>query len=323
MSWLLILPFLFDPLKRSDWSDWWAQHDEGIGSAVLSVAIIVVALVVVRIILRTALHRTLRTVVARSMAMKAGGNVEALTRRAGTLETTFAWAADIVLLAIGSGLALSELGFNVTALIAGFGIVGIAVGFGAQTFVKDVINGFFILVEDQFRIGDVVQVGDIAGVVEDINPRRTVLRDLDGNVHFVPNSAIVVATNMTMGFSRINLNVGVAYKESIDRVIEVTNDVCQELARDFPGDMTEPPRVLRVDNLGDSAVEVKVMGDVRIGQQWALMGELRRRLKNRFDDEGIEIPFPHRTVYHHLEEGFPPVPGPQTGRIGNEETDGP
>ncbi len=173
---------------------------------------------------------------------------------------------------------------------------------------KDVINGFFILAEDQYRIGDVVRIGDVSGggtvgVVEDISPRRTVLRDLDGTVHFIPNSAVVMASNMTMGFSRINMNVGVAYKEDLNRVIALINEVCDELMADFPGAMTTAPRVLRVDALGDSAVEIKILGDVRIGEQWNLMGELRLRLKNRFDKEGIEIPFPHRMVLQRLENG--------------------
>jgi small conductance mechanosensitive channel len=184
----------------------------------------------------------------------------------------------------------------VTTLVAGFGIIGLGIGLGAQTLVKDVINGMFILVEDQYGVGDVVSIAGVTGVVEEINPRRTVLRDLDGNVHTVPNSAIGVATNMTQQFSRINLDVGVAYEENIDRVIEVINDVCTDLVADYSGDVITPPQVLRVNALADSGVVIKILGDVRIGTQWMLMGELRRRIKNRFDEEGIEIPYPHRTM---------------------------
>jgi small conductance mechanosensitive channel len=293
---------LFDALDSDDWRRWWEDHDEQIVEGLLSVGVVLLALLVIRFLVRQLLKRALARVVHRAERKQRGRDPEAIRRRAGTLQTTFSWALDIVLITLGSGLVLGELGFNVTALVAGFGIVGVAVGFGAQTFVKDVINGFFILAEDQYRIGDVIKVGDvsgagIAGVVEDINPRRTVLRDLDGNVHFVPNSAIQVATNMTMDFSRINLNVGIAYKEDLERVIPIVNDVCEDLLRDFPEAMTTAPSVLRVDALGDSSVDVKILGDVRIGEQWALMGELRRRIKNRFDAEGIEIPYPHRTVF--------------------------
>src|SRR5690606_21369450 len=142
---------------------------------------------------------------------------------------------------------------------------------------------------------------------EDINPRRTVLRDLGGEVHFIPNSAIVVATNMTMGYSRINLDVRVSYDEDLDRVIPIVNEVCKELMNDCPDDIATPPYVLRVNDLGESAVILKVFGDVRIGEQWRLMGELRRRLKARFDREGIEIPYPHRTVRHQTDDGSVPV----------------
>jgi len=225
-------------------------------------------------------------------------------QRAQTLERTIDWTMDALLLFLAAGLVLAELGFNITTMIAGFGIIGIGIGLGAQTLVKDVINGLFILVEDQYGVGDVVSIAGVTGVVEEINPRRTVLRDLDGNVHTVPNSAINVTTNLTQTFSRINLDVEVAYEESIDRVIEVINDVCQGLGSDYPGDVTKTPEVLRVDALADSGVVIKILGDVRIGTQWMLMGELRRRLKNRFDEEGIEIPYPHRTMVQKM-----PAPG--------------
>lgn len=301
-----MFPFLFDVLSGDDWRAWWAEHDAPIAGVALSVGVVLLALVVVRMLIRQFIKRALGRVVGRAILKPRGRDPEAIRRRAGTLETTFAWGLDIALFTFGAGLVLGELGFNVTALIAGFGIVGIAIGFGAQTFVKDVINGFFILAEDQYRIGDVIRVGDISGggivgVVEDINPRRTVLRDLDGSVHFIPNSAVQVATNMTMDFSRINLNVGVAYHEDLERVIPIINEVCEGLQRDFTDSIATAPRVLRVDALGESSVDIKIVGDVRIGEQWKLMGELRRRLKNRFDAEGIEIPYPHRTVFHRAD----------------------
>ncbi len=300
--------FLFDPRMLDDWSHWWDAHDEATTAAFVAIAIVIVGVIIVRFIIRRVLHRLMVTLVARAESVKPPRDPEAIKRRAGTLEVTIFWALDIVVFTVAIGLVLGKLGFNVTALVAGFGIVGIAIGFGAQTFVKDVINGFFILAEDQYRIGDVVQIGDVggsgtAGIVEDISPRRTVLRDLNGTVHFIPNSAVVMASNMTMGFSRINMNVGVAYKEDLNRVIAVINEVCDELLADFPGSMTTAPRVLRVDALGDSSVEIKIFGDVRMGEQWKLMGELRLRLKNRFDKEGIEIPFPHRTIFQRSENG--------------------
>lgn len=303
-----MMRFLFDPLKGEDWRSWWSARDESIVETLVAIALVVVAIVVVRLIARRIMRRLMAALVQRAEGVKPSRDPEGIKRRAETIEKTTGWAMDIVLFTIASSLVLGELGFNVTALVAGFGIVGVAIGFGAQTFVKDVINGFFILAEDQYRIGDVVRLGDVggsgpSGVVEDISPRRTVLRDLDGTVHFVPNSAIVIASNMTMDFSRINMNVGVAYKENLEEVIPLINKVCEELQADYPDDITTPPVVLRVDALGESSVDIRIMGNVRMGQQWRLMGELRRRLKNRFDAEGIEIPFPHRTVFQKSDDG--------------------
>jgi small conductance mechanosensitive channel len=184
-------------------------------------------------------------------------------------------------------------------MIAGVGVVGIAIGFGAQSLVKDIIAGLFILLENQYRRGDVVKIADTSGLVEDINLRRTLLRDLDGIVHSVPNGEIRVASNLTKGYSRVNLNISVGYNEDLDRAIAVINRVGKELAEDpaWSAQILKPPQVLRVDNLGDSGIDIKVTGDTKPIQQWAIMGELRLRIKKAFDREGIEIPWPHTKVY--------------------------
>ena len=193
---------------------------------------------------------------------------------------------------------LPELGVNIGALLAGAGLVGLAVGFGAQSLVKDVIAGMFILVENQYGKGDVVNLAGVGGVVEDVNLRRTVLRDLEGAVHTIPNGEITVASNLTRQWTRVNMNVSVAYGEDLDRVIAVINRVGEELAQDpdFGPLILGAPRVLRVDGFGDSGIEIKILGVTRPIQQWAVMGELRRRLKRAFDEEGIEIPFPHQVL---------------------------
>jgi small conductance mechanosensitive channel len=196
-------------------------------------------------------------------------------------------------------------------VVAGVGVAGIAIGLGTQTLVKDVINGIFILVEGQYAVGDVVQVAGVSGEVIEITPRRTVLRDVNGHVHVVPNSAITVATNMTQGFSRINLDVTVAYEEDIDRVTAVLDQVCAGLAADRAADFISTPKVVRVDNLGNDGIDLKILGDVRVFKQWELMGELRRRIKNRFDAEGIEIPY-HREVQV-------PFGGPLAARAGKPD----
>ena len=153
--------------------------------------------------------------------------------------------------------------------------------------------------EDQYRIGDVVAVSGVAGTVEDIALRRTVLRDVDGNVHSVPNGQIDVSTNMTKGFSRVNLNISVGYGENLKRVIDIINKVCQEMAEDpqWKDDFISTPSALRVDNLGDSGIDIKILGDTKPSRQWPVMGELRLRLKETLDNEGVEIPWPHTKVY--------------------------
>ena len=184
-------------------------------------------------------------------------------------------------------------------LVAGLGIAGVAVGFGAQWLIRDLIAGVFVLWENQYRVGDVVRVADIAGLVENINLRKTVLRDLDGKVHHVPNGEIKTASNYSRHFSRVNLNISVAYDTDLDQAISVINRVGQELAEDenWREKIVSAPQVLRVDNLGDSGIDIKILGDVQPLQQWSVTGQLRLRLKKVFDAEEIEIPWPHTKVY--------------------------
>jgi len=204
-----------------------------------------------------------------------------------------------VVLAVVVVTILPEFGVNAAALIAGLGLFGLAVGFGAQNLVKDIINGTFILVENQYGVGDVVTVGGITGVVQDINLRRTILRDMDGVVHSVGHGQVDITSNWTKSFSRVNLNVAVSYTTDLDRAIEVINGVGKELAEDpmYKGRIIDAPHVLRVDAFAESGIELKIIGDTAPIEQWTIMGELRLRLKKAFDAEGIEIPFPQRTVH--------------------------
>jgi small conductance mechanosensitive channel len=211
-----------------------------------------------------------------------------------------------VIIAVVFFMMLSEIGLNISPIIAGVGVIGIAIGFGAQSLVKDLIAGLFIIMENQYRKGDVVKIADTSGLVEEINLRRTLLRDLDGIVHSVPNGEIRVASNYTKGWSRVNMNISVSYDTDLTRAIEVINRVGKELAEDpdWMGAILTPPRALRVDNLGDSGIDIKILGETKPIRQWDVMGELRLRLKNAFDKEGIEIPYPHTKVYF----GNAPVP---------------
>ncbi|GAH19661.1 unnamed protein product, partial [marine sediment metagenome] len=222
-----------------------------------------------------------------------------MKKRANTLSSVFVNTGTIIILIFAIFTMLPEFGVNIAAMLAGLGIVGIAIGFGAQSLIKDLLAGIFILLEDQYRVGDVVNVAGIGGLVEEIGLRRTVLRDLDGIVHSIPNSEIKVASNFTKGYSRVNLNISVAYGEDLDRVIEVINRVCKEMAEDpkWSADFVSTPKVLRVDKLGDSGIDIKILGDTKPLRQWDIMGELRLRIKRTFDKEGIEIPWPHTKVY--------------------------
>ncbi len=188
---------------------------------------------------------------------------------------------------------------NIAPVLTGAGVLGLAVGFGAQSLVKDVIAGLFIIMENQYRKGDVVSIAGASGEVEEINLRRTVLRDMDGVYHVVPNGQITVASNYTKQLSRINLNIGVSYDTDLDEAIRVINQVGKDLAADpvWAARIVNPPRALRVDNLGDSAVEIKIIGETKPSQQWDVTGELRLRLKKAFDAAGIEIPWPHTKVF--------------------------
>lgn len=188
---------------------------------------------------------------------------------------------------------------SVAPFLAVGSAIGVAIGLGAQNLVKDVIAGFFILAEDQFRVGDVVQIAGVAGAVEDIRPRVTVLRDLDGNVHYVPNGEIKVASNLTSQFAQVVVDVGVAYRVDLDTALAVLGDELGGFVSDpeWAGIVIEAPEVLGVEELGESRVLLRAVLKVAAPERWRVKRELLRRVKNRFDAEGIEIPFPHLTVY--------------------------
>jgi moderate conductance mechanosensitive channel len=184
-------------------------------------------------------------------------------------------------------------------LLAVSAVFGAAIGFGAQDLVKDLIAGFFILAENQFHIGDVVRIAETEGTVEDIQFRVTVLRDFEGNKHFVPNGQITVSSNLTAVFAQPVLDIGVAYKTDIDMAMDVMLDELTKMAHEpaWSDYLDGDPEVMGVQQLADSAVVLRARFLVVADQRWNLLREARRRIKNRFDAEGIEIPFPHRTVF--------------------------
>ncbi len=220
-------------------------------------------------------------------------------KRAQTLSSVVRWVLRTAILIVAVVMVLAELGVQIGPIIAAAGVVGLAVGFGAQSLVQDVISGFFILLEDQVRVGDVVQLDGRGGLVEKITLRMTILRDLAGNVHYVRNGKIDVVTNMTKEYSRYVFDIGVAYREDVDEVIKVIKEVDEDLRNDpaFKNDILQPIEVLGLDQFADSAVIIKARTTTKPIQQWRVGREFNRRLKKKFDEVGIEIPFPHLTLY--------------------------
>lgn len=219
--------------------------------------------------------------------------------RARTLLPLLRTTVMVFLLVMVTLIVLSELGVNIGPLLAGAGVIGLAVGFGSQKLVQDVINGVFILVEDSLAVGDVVTAAGISGVVEQISIRSLRLRGLDGTVHTIPFSTVDTVSNMTKEFSMAVIEAGVAYRESVDDVMEVLKQLGAEMKADptYGPLIIEPLEMLGVDALGDSAVVIKCRFKTLPLKQWTVTREFRRRMKNRFDELGIEIPFPHQTVY--------------------------
>lgn len=220
-------------------------------------------------------------------------------KRTNTLGAIVRYVATFAIIAITVIMILKEFGIEIGPILAAAGIVGLAVGFGAQSLVKDVISGFFILLEDQIRVGDVVNIAGKGGTVEKVNLRTTILRDLSGNVHYVPNGHIDVVTNMTKEYSRYVFDIGIAYRENVDEVIEIIKSIDEEMRNDpeFKEDIIEPVEILGLDQFADSSIIVKARTTTLPVKQWRVGREFNKRLKKKFDELGIEIPFPHVTIY--------------------------
>jgi small conductance mechanosensitive channel len=225
-------------------------------------------------------------------------------RRADTIVSIINTTSWIFFGIIALFTVLREFNVNITPLLTGAGVAGLAIAFGAQSVIKDFLYGFFLLAEDQIRVGDVVKLGDHSGVVERITIRTTRLRSLDGNVHIIPNGEINTVVNMTHGWSRALVDVDVAYKEDLDRVIAIMKDVAEGLKKEdkYKEFIIESPNVLGVEKLGDSGITIRLIIKTTPLKQWEIKRELRKRIKNAFDRAGIEIPFPQMVV--HGERGI-------------------
>jgi small conductance mechanosensitive channel len=220
-------------------------------------------------------------------------------KRANTLGSLLRYVLAVAIVVTAFIMVLGELGIQIGPVLAAAGVVGIALGFGSQQLVQDIISGFFILLDDAIRVGDVVKTAGKDGLVERVNLRMTVLRDFSGNVHYIRNGQIDVVTNMTKDYSRYVFDIGVAYREDVDEVSEVIKQVDEELRKDsvYGPDILEPIEVFGLDQFADSALIIKARIKTKPIKQWNVAREFNRRLKKAFDEKSIEIPFPHVTLY--------------------------
>jgi moderate conductance mechanosensitive channel len=281
-------------LDKKPWSDVIAF----LGTNILPLLLIVVVAAVLVRVARLSVHGLVKTLLDREATEGTAQELSAIEvrKRMDTLDTLIGNIIRFFILVIATLMILDKLDFDIGPAVAGLGVVGIAVGFGAQSLVRDYLNGALILVENQFAKGDVVRIAGVAGSVEDFTLRRTTLRDLDGVVHTVPNGEIKVASNLTRVWSRINQDVTVAYGTDIDKAIGVVDEVGKTLASEpaWKRRIMEAPRVERVEALAEYGITLKILGTVRAPDQWAAAGELRKRLLEAFTTNGIEIPRPQR-----------------------------
>ncbi len=228
-----------------------------------------------------------------------GREDEESIKRAKTLSMLLRHSLRAIIIIISLITILATLGIQIGPLLAAAGVLGLAVGFAAQSLIKDIINGFFIILWDQIRVGDVVQIAGKDGVVESINLKMTVLRDLSGNVHFIPNSMIDLVTNMSKGHSKYLFDISVSYFENIDEVIATLKEIDEEIRCDplFSEDILEPLEILGVDRFDNSAIVIKARTTTKPNKQWRIGREFNRRLKLAFDRKGIRFPFPHLIVF--------------------------
>lgn len=220
-------------------------------------------------------------------------------KRAATLGRVFRYLAAVVITLVAGMLVLSELGVSVAPILGAAGVVGLAVGFGAQSLVKDYFTGFFLLLENQIRQGDVVKLGDHAGFVEEVTLRYVQLRDYDGNVHFVPNGTISTVVNMSRGHAQAVVDVGVGYGENLDRAMDVMREVGAQMRTDpiYTARILDNLEMAGVERWADSAVIIRARFRVAPLEQWTVKRDYLLRLKRAFDAHGIEIPFPQLKIH--------------------------
>jgi len=264
--------------------------------AFASTATSILLIVVLALVVRAIAHRLIRGF--REYVQHRTGDV-GRANRIETLGKTFRYITTVVIAIVAGSLILGELGISVAPILATAGVAGIAIGFAAQSLIKDYFNGFFLLLEDQIRQGEVVKIADVAGLVESMTLRYVRMRNFDGHVQFVPNGEIKVVVNLTRDFAQSVIEVGVAYREDADEALAVMMEVGQAMRADpvFGPKILADTEMIGVERWDDSAVVLRVRLKVQPLEQWNVRREFLKRLKKAYDERGIEIPFPHLTLY--------------------------
>lgn len=264
----------------------------------LSILLVLMIATAASRLVKSAVRRLESMLIGRTAKRSSEESIEEIEQRIHTLSELMKNTAVTVIWVMALMVVLKEIGIDIGPLLAGAGIAGLAIGFGAQNLVRDVVSGFFIILENQLGRGDVAVINGTAGSVEAVNLRTIVLRDGTGTVHVFPNGTITTLSNKTKDWSAMIFDVGVAYKEDTDRVVEVMLEVAEGLRADsnFTNRILEPMEIMGVDAFAESAVVIKARIKTKPAQQWSVGREYNRRLKKAFDEKGIEIPFPHRTL---------------------------
>ena len=257
------------------------------------------AIIAVLLIIRYFGTSIIEKIIRKAIASDHYASAKAEKMREDTLISILNAILKVSIWLFGSMLVLAQLGVNIGPLIAGASIAGIAIGFGAQTVVRDFVSGIFIILENRYRVGDVIKLAGITGTVEAITVRQTIVRDYEGSKHFIPNGAIEVASNLSMDYSNLILNIDISYDADIERVKEVIDVVGRRLAEDseYKKLIIETPAFLRIQDFGAHSVVVRVAGRLKPGTQWQIAGVMRLRLKEAFDKNGIEIPYQQLVVH--------------------------
>ena len=277
-------PLFLVPRDPEEWRAWLTDDAPKLAG-------VFVAVILVNLLSRPVIGRLLRGA-ARSAAALSGHDVASADRRVRTLQGTLTWLVTFVAGFIAIAVGLDTLGLNITPLVAGVGVIGIAFGLGAQTLIKDVINGVFILVEDQYALGDQVTIAGVSGEVVEINPRRTVIRDGDGAMHSIPNSSVTIATNRSPAMRRLHIVVQVGFRDAERSAALIDAVVAEAMDGRAPGDVPGPPEVAFYRTLAGGDVALNIVGEVRPSLRWELEGDLRRRLVRTFANERMAVTFP-------------------------------